>query len=91
MLDLFAEFRCLTNGLPTASGAGLLGALVHFGLDAMGHRFWVALVESESVAEASRILLEEYEVAPDQLEHDLSALMRTLIDHGLLKMVAPSA
>ena len=36
ILDLFTEFRARTNGLPTVSGAGLLGALVHFGLDAMG-------------------------------------------------------
>ena len=34
-LDLFTEFRNLTNGIPPPSGAGLLGALVYFGLDAM--------------------------------------------------------
>jgi hypothetical protein len=36
IIDLFAEFRCLTNGLPTVAGSGLLGALAHFGLDMMG-------------------------------------------------------
>jgi hypothetical protein len=36
ILDLFCEFKCLTNGLPRAAGAGLLGALTHYGLDAMG-------------------------------------------------------
>jgi hypothetical protein len=35
VLDLFAEFRSLTNGRTTAAGNSLLGALVHFGLDAM--------------------------------------------------------
>ncbi len=35
ILDLFAEFRCLTNGLPVPAGNGLLGALTHFGLDAI--------------------------------------------------------
>ena len=35
ILDLFTEFRVATNGLPTISGNGLLGALVHHGLDAM--------------------------------------------------------
>ena len=34
-LDLFTEFRNLTNGLPTPCGRGLLGALVYFALDAM--------------------------------------------------------
>jgi hypothetical protein len=33
ILDLFCEFRCRTNGLPTVSGSSLLGALAHFGLD----------------------------------------------------------
>ena len=32
VLDLFAEFRNLTNGLPVPCGDGLLGALVYFGL-----------------------------------------------------------
>jgi hypothetical protein len=36
VLDLYAEFRDRTNGLPTLAGWDLLGALVYFGLDAMG-------------------------------------------------------
>jgi hypothetical protein len=32
LLDLFTEFRWLTNGLAPAHGNGLLGALLHFGL-----------------------------------------------------------
>src|SRR5215207_1570347 len=35
VLDLFAEFRAATNGLPTPCGAGLLGALQWHGLEAM--------------------------------------------------------
>src|SRR5262245_34342676 len=35
ILDLFAEFRCLNNGLSVECGSGLLGALVHYGLPAM--------------------------------------------------------
>lgn len=35
VLDLYVEFRNLTNGLSTPAGAGVLGALVYFGLDAM--------------------------------------------------------
>jgi hypothetical protein len=33
VLDLFTEFRCLTNGSPTPCGVGLLGALAYFGID----------------------------------------------------------
>ena len=36
VLDLFTEFRNHTNGIPTVSGAGLLGALAHYGLDSIG-------------------------------------------------------
>jgi hypothetical protein len=35
VLDLFAEFRNLTNGRPVPCGNGLLGALAYFGLDAL--------------------------------------------------------
>ena len=35
ILDLYAEFRCLTSGLKTPCGNGLLGALAYFGLDAI--------------------------------------------------------
>src|SRR5262245_44310752 len=33
VLDLCAEFRCLTAGLEVPCGRGLLGALTHYGLD----------------------------------------------------------
>jgi DNA polymerase I len=36
VLDLFTEFRNHTNGLPTTSGAGLIGALAFHGLDGIG-------------------------------------------------------
>jgi DNA polymerase family A len=36
VLDLFTEFRNRTNGIPTTNGAGLLGALAHYGLDSIG-------------------------------------------------------
>jgi hypothetical protein len=36
ILDLYAEFRCLTSGLPVPCGRGLLGALAYYGLDAIG-------------------------------------------------------
>lgn len=35
VLDLHAEFRNLTNGLPLTCGASLLGALAHFGLSSI--------------------------------------------------------
>jgi hypothetical protein len=35
VLDLYAEFRCITSGLNRPNGSGLLGALSYFGLDAL--------------------------------------------------------
>jgi DNA polymerase-1 len=35
VLDLFAEFRNMTNGLPLTCGNGLLGALAYFGLSSI--------------------------------------------------------
>jgi DNA polymerase-1 len=36
VLDLFAEFRAETNGLPVPAGNSLLGACLYFGVDTMG-------------------------------------------------------
>jgi hypothetical protein len=36
ILDLYTEFRCQTNGLPTVAGRGLIGALTAYGLDSIG-------------------------------------------------------
>jgi hypothetical protein len=36
VFDCFTEFRCLTNGRKLYAGAGLLGALVYYGLDSIG-------------------------------------------------------
>ena len=36
VIDLFVEFRCLTNGLRLAHGNSLLGALMHYGLPTIG-------------------------------------------------------
>jgi DNA polymerase-1 len=36
ILDLFTEFRNFTNGLGTAAGNSLIGALIHFGLPTIG-------------------------------------------------------
>jgi hypothetical protein len=36
MLDLFTEFRCLTNGAGASYGNGLIGALLHYGLPTIG-------------------------------------------------------
>ena len=47
VLDLYSEFRGLTNGRPTMAGNNLIGALSHFGLDAMESfekKSWIQLI-----------------------------------------------
>ena len=76
ILDLFIEFRNRTNGLPTPAGASLLGALIYFGLDAMG------AAEKKEMQEAigngtwrGRFTPEEI---LDYCEADVDALIRLL-------------
>jgi len=76
ILDLFTEFRALTNGLPTVAGSSLLGALTHFGLDNIG------AIEKEDMRE---LVLgggpwSEQEQADilDYCESDVDALKRLL-------------
>ena len=76
ILDLFAEFRDRTNGRATPAGAGLLGALAYFSLDAIGAiekeemRALIMSGGSWSRDERERIL--------DYCEGDVEALARLL-------------
>jgi DNA polymerase I len=76
VLDLFPEFRNHTNGLPTVSGAGLLGALAHYGLDSIG------TIEKDEMRD---LILRggpwtdaEREAILDYCESDVEALSRLL-------------
>jgi hypothetical protein len=83
VLDLFAEFRCMTAGLPVPSGNSLLGALAYFGLPA------IDAAEKESMralalrggpynADEKRALL-------DYCQSDVDALARLL--HSMLPQI----
>ena len=76
VLDLFTEFRNHTNGIPTTSGAGLLGALAHYGLDSIG------TIEKDAMRD---LILRggpwadaEREAILDYCESDVEALARLL-------------
>jgi hypothetical protein len=76
VLDLFTEFRNRTNGVPTANGSSLLGALAFYGLDGIGAtekdemRALVLRGGSWSDAEQRAVL--------DYCESDVAALARLL-------------
>lgn len=72
VLDLFTEFRNRTNGLSLPCGAGLLGALIYFGLDSMA---------ADEKEEMRRLILrggpwtaEERQAITDYCEGDVIAL-----------------
>jgi len=76
ILDLYTEFRRLTNGQTTVSGNGLLGALAHFGLGAVDATEKSDMrdlaIRGGSFSEAERTALLEY------CESDVVALSKLL-------------
>jgi hypothetical protein len=57
-----------------------------FMLDDVGARAWSVLMSSASIQDAYDALLSEYQVEPDQLRTDLSALIVDLEAQGLLEV-----
>ena len=88
VLDLFTEFRNHTNGIPTANGAGLLGALAHYGLDSIGafekEEMRELILRSGPWSDAERASILDY------CESDVAALAR-LLPSMLLKTDLPRA
>ena len=57
-----------------------------FMLDDVGARAWSVLMSSASLQDAYESLLTEYQVEPDQLREDLTALIADLEAQGLLEI-----
>jgi hypothetical protein len=56
----------------------------YFGLDAIGSEIWSLLKEGKTLQEAYDVLLADYEVTPDELQHDLEAFVTKLLEAGLV-------
>lgn len=71
---------------PTGSEAIVLDIASerYFGLNAVGTRLWALLASDPHLEQAHRRLLDEYDVAPEQLEDDLIAVVGQLADAGLV-------
>jgi hypothetical protein len=76
ILDLFAEFRCLTSGLTVPCGNSLLGALASFGLDgiAAGEKAGMR----ELAMRGGRYNATEQAALLDYCQSDVDALVRLL-------------
>ena len=76
ILDLFVEFRSMTNGLKTPSGSGLLGALVYHGLPAMDGTEKTAM--RDLAIRGGPFTAEERQALLDYCAEDVYALERLL-------------
>ncbi len=76
ILDLYVEFRNLTNGLPTPCGVGLLGAMSYFGLGvATLDRSGLALEAAAMLAVREKVMALVPSVKAARLETDHEALL----------------
>lgn len=99
VLDLYVEFRNLTNGLPPPAGVGLLGALTYFGIPTMeaaekDSMRALALRGGPWTADERKALLEYCESDVTALERLLAKMMpridirRALLRGRYMKAVA---
>ncbi len=58
----------------------------YYGLDEVGTRMWALLAEHGQVGRAYRALLDEYDVAAEQLQRDLLNLVDKLASESLLNV-----
>jgi DNA polymerase I len=86
VLDLFAEFRNHTNGIPPASGSGLLGALAYYGFDSIGvvekGQMRDLILRGAPWSEAERTTILDYcESDVTALAHLLPVMVPNIIQH----------
>ena len=60
---------------------------VYFGLNPVGTRVWQLVAEHHALARVLDVMLDEFEVDRDVLEHDLIDLARQLHDAGLCELI----
>ena len=56
----------------------------YFGLDAAGTRIWRLMADTHSLAQVHATLCGEYDAAPERIGDDLLALVKALLDAGLV-------
>ena len=61
----------------------------YFGLDPVGTRIWQLVTTEPSIEAAHGVLLAEYDVAPEALRLDMTALLDQLLARGLVEIADP--
>ena len=59
---------------------------IYFGLNEVGAWVWRLIQQPRTVAEIRAAMLAEFEVAPDDCQRDLQALLRDLAQHQLIEV-----
>ena len=60
----------------------------YFGLDEIGTRIWDLLLSSESIQRAYEALVTEYDEDPDKLRADLTELVDSFVEQGLIEVAS---
>lgn len=59
---------------------------IYHGLNEVGARIWTLIQEPKVVKEIKQVILEEYEVASDECDRDLIALLKDFLAAGLIEV-----
>ena len=60
----------------------------YFGLNLVGRQMLTSLEQSESIEDAYQLLLEKFEVKPEQLRKDLLDFISKMVGYGLVKVTS---
>ena len=81
----FATPRVLCKDLGDEAILLDLETETYFGLNASGSRLWKLLTTASTIRDAFKVMIEEYDVPPDELLRDMGALIDDLVGRGLLR------
>jgi hypothetical protein len=63
---------------------------VYYGLDPVGARIWRLLQQPTTISAIRDVIVQEYDVTPQQAESDLRALLEELLREGLVELTGDS-
>ena len=61
----------------------------YFGLDEVGERMWVLMMEDGDLARVESRLIDEFDVEPTRLSNDLTAFVGELVERRLIDIASP--
>ncbi|NML85916.1 PqqD family protein [Polaromonas sp.] len=60
----------------------------YYGLDPVGARIWQLMAEGQTLVQVRDVILAEYEVAHEDIERDMLALVQALLERQLVSVDA---